>query len=119
PGLTGPVNALFRRKPVDQAVSEVEGGTTLRRTLTAVDLTLLGVGAIVGAGIFSSVGQMAAGGEHYPGAGPGLMLSFVLTALACGFAAMCYAEIAAMVPLAGSAYTYAYVALGEVMAWII
>jgi APA family basic amino acid/polyamine antiporter len=113
------VNALLRRKPVSEAVNEAEGGTTLRRSLTAFDLTLLGVGAIVGAGIFSSVGQMAAGGEHHPGAGPGLMLSFVLTALACGFAAMCYAEIAAMVPLAGSAYTYAYVALGEVIAWII
>jgi APA family basic amino acid/polyamine antiporter len=113
------VHSLFRRKPVTEAVTEVEGGITLRRSLTAFDLTLLGVGAIVGAGIFSSVGQMAAGGPNYPGAGPGLMLSFVLTALACGFAAMCYAEIAAMVPLAGSAYTYAYVALGEVVAWVI
>jgi APA family basic amino acid/polyamine antiporter len=113
------VHELLRRKPVTEAVNEVEGGTTLRRTLGALDLTLLGVGAIVGAGIFSSLGMMAAGGEHYPGAGPGLMLSFVLTAVACGFAAMCYAEIAAMVPVAGSAYTYSYVALGEIIAWII
>jgi APA family basic amino acid/polyamine antiporter len=114
------VKGLFRRKPVVQAVEEAEGGAhSLRRTLTAFDLTLLGVGAIVGAGIFSSVGQMAAGGEHHPGAGPGLMLSFVLTAVACGFAALCYAEIAAMVPVAGSAYTYSYVALGEVVAWVI
>jgi APA family basic amino acid/polyamine antiporter len=113
------VRALFRRKPITDAVTEVEGGVTLRRSLGAFDLTLLGVGAIVGAGIFSSVGQMAAGGAHYPGAGPGLMLSFLLTAAACGFAAMCYAEIAAMCPLAGSAYTYAYVALGEVVAWVI
>ena len=80
---------------------------------------MLGIGAIVGAGIFSSTGQMAAGSADNPGAGPALMLSYVLTALACGFAALCYAEIAAMVPVAGSAYTYAYVALGELVAWII
>jgi APA family basic amino acid/polyamine antiporter len=111
---------LFRRKPVDQAVSEAEGGSqSLRRTLGAVDLTMLGVGAIVGAGIFSSVGQIAAGGSGYPGAGPALVLSYVLTALTCGFAALCYAEIAAMVPVAGSAYTYAFVAFGELIAWVI
>ena len=104
---------LFRRKPVTQALSEVETGTTLRRTLGATQLTVLGVGAIVGAGIFSSIGEQAAA------AGPGVTLSYVLTALACGFAALCYAEIAAMVPVAGSAYTYAYVALGELIAWII
>jgi APA family basic amino acid/polyamine antiporter len=114
------VSALFRRKPVSQVVSEAEAGTTtLRRSLGAGHLTLLGVGAIVGAGIFSSIGQMAAGSEGYPGAGPALVLSYVLTALTCGFAAMCYGEIAAMVPVAGSAYTYAYVAFGEVIAWII
>jgi len=107
------VRDLFRRKPVTQAVSEVETGTTLRRTLGATQLTVLGVGAIVGAGIFSSIGEQAAA------AGPGVTLSYVLTALACGFAALCYAEIAAMVPVAGSAYTYAYVALGELIAWII
>src|SRR6185369_9785948 len=91
----------------------------LKRTLGAFDLTMLGVGAIIGAGIFSSVGQMAAGGPDVPGAGPALILSYVLTAFVCGFAALCYAEIAAMVPIAGSAYTYSYVALGEVIAWII
>jgi APA family basic amino acid/polyamine antiporter len=107
------VHALFRRKPVDQALGEVEGGTTLRRTLGAFQLTVLGVGAIVGAGIFSSIGEQAAA------AGPAVTLSYVLTALACGFAALCYAEIAAMVPVAGSAYTYSYVALGEIIAWII
>jgi APA family basic amino acid/polyamine antiporter len=114
------VSGLFRRKPTAEAISDAERGEhRLKRTLGAWDLTLLGVGAIVGAGIFSSVGQMAAGTPDNAGAGPALMLSYVLTALACGFAAMCYAEIAAMVPVAGSAYTYAYVALGEVVAWVI
>jgi APA family basic amino acid/polyamine antiporter len=114
------VSTFFRRKSAVEAISEVERGRhTLRRTLGAGHLTLLGVGAIVGAGIFSSVGQMAAGSEGYPGAGPSLVLSYVLTALTCGFAALCYAEIAALVPVAGSAYTYAYVAFGEGIAWII
>jgi APA family basic amino acid/polyamine antiporter len=114
------VHELFRRKPAAEAVSDADRAQhTLRRTLGAGHLTLLGVGAIVGAGIFSSVGQMAAGSEGYPGAGPALVLSYVLTAITCGFAAMCYAEIAAMVPVAGSAYTYAYVAFGELVAWVI
>lgn len=111
---------LLRRKPVDVAAGEeVEGGGHLRRTLNAFDLTLMGVGAIVGAGIFSSVGEMAAGSPTHPGAGPALVLSYLLTALVCGLCALCYAEIAALVPVAGSAYTYAYVALGEVFAWVI
>ena len=91
----------------------------MRRSLGAFDLTLLGVGAIVGAGIFSSIGQMAAGGPDHPAAGPALILSFVITAVACGFSALCYAEIAALVPSSGSAYTYAFVTLGELPAWII
>jgi APA family basic amino acid/polyamine antiporter len=114
---------LLRRKSADAAVSEGRGeggeGRGLRRTLGAVDLTLMGVGAVVGAGIFSSVGEMAAGGATHPGAGPALVLSYLLTAFACGLCALCYAEIAALVPVAGSAYTYAYVALGEIFAWII
>jgi APA family basic amino acid/polyamine antiporter len=110
--------ALLRRKPAD-AVVLPDDGRGLRRSLGAFDLTLMGVGAIVGAGIFSSVGDIAAGGAGHPGAGPALVLSFVLTALTCGLCALCYGEIAAMVPVAGSAYTYAYVALGEVFAWII
>jgi APA family basic amino acid/polyamine antiporter len=112
------VTSLFRRKPTSHAIAETEQGG-LRRTLGAFQLTLLGVGAIVGAGIFSSVGQMAAGSASHPGAGPALTISYLITAVACGFAALCYAEIAAMVPVAGSAYTYSYVALGEVIAWII
>jgi APA family basic amino acid/polyamine antiporter len=84
-----------------------------------VHLTLLGVGAIIGAGIFSTVGEAAAGGSNHVGAGPALVLSFVLVAVACGFAALCYAEFASMAPVAGSAYTYAYATLGELIAWII
>src|SRR5205823_14216103 len=79
----------------------------------------LGIGAIVGAGIFSLVGTAAAGGAGHTGAGPALILSFVLVAIACGFAALCYAEFASMVPVAGSAYTYSYATLGQLLAWII
>jgi APA family basic amino acid/polyamine antiporter len=114
---------LLRRKSADADahLGETTDGREpgLRRSLGALDLTLMGVGAIVGAGIFSSVGDIAAGGADHPGAGPALVLSFLLTALTCGLCALCYAEIAAMVPVAGSAYTYSYVALGEIFAWII
>jgi basic amino acid/polyamine antiporter, APA family len=89
------------------------GEHSLRRTLGPFQLTALGVGAVIGAGIFVLSGL----GAHY--AGPGLMLSFVLSGLGCAFAALCYAEFAAMIPLAGSAYTYAYATLGELFAWII
>ena len=89
------------------------GEHSLKRTLGVLQLTALGVGAIIGAGIF----VMAGLGAHY--AGPGLMLSFVLSGLGCAFAGLCYAEFAAMIPLAGSAYTYAYATLGEIFAWII
>jgi APA family basic amino acid/polyamine antiporter len=111
---------LLQRKSAADALADCERpGQQLRRTLGAGHLALLGIGAIVGAGIFSSTGQMAAGGPDQPGAGPALIVSYLLTAVACGFAALCYAEIAAMVPVSGSAYTYAYVALGEIFAWII
>jgi APA family basic amino acid/polyamine antiporter len=111
---------LLRRKSAADALADCERpGQQLRRTLGAGHLAMLGIGAIVGAGIFSSTGQMAAGGPDQPGAGPALIVSYLLTAFACGFAALCYAEIAAMVPVSGSAYTYAYVALGEIFAWII
>ncbi len=89
------------------------GEHSLKRTLGPFQLTALGVGAVIGAGIFVLSGL----GAHY--AGPGLMLSFVLSGLGCAFAALCYAEFAAMIPLAGSAYTYAYATLGELLAWII
>src|SRR5271167_3413821 len=95
------------------AESKVENSESLARTLGPFSLTALGIGAVIGAGIFVLSGL----GAHY--AGPGLMLSFVLSGLGCAFAGLCYAEFAAMIPLAGSAYTYAYAALGELFAWII
>src|SRR6266576_333759 len=111
---------LFRKKSLDKLIGETaEPAHQLKRCLGPVQLTLLGVGAIVGAGIFSTVGTAAAGGAGHTGAGPALVLSFVLVAVACGFAALCYAEFAAMVPVSGSAYTYAYATFGELIAWII
>jgi len=106
---------LLARKPLNILLEETReaGEHSLRRTLGVVQLTALGVGAVIGAGIF----VMAGLGAHY--AGPGLMLSFVLSGLGCAFAGLCYAEFAAMIPLAGSAYTYAYATLGEIFAWII
>src|ERR1700681_627045 len=106
---------LFATKPLDLLISEAQqsGEHCLKRTLGPVQLTALGVGAVIGAGIFVFSGL----GAHY--AGPGLMLSFVLSGLGCAFAGLCYAEFAAMIPLAGSAYTYAYATLGELFAWII
>jgi basic amino acid/polyamine antiporter, APA family len=106
---------LFAKKPMSMLVQEAAetGDHSLRRTLGPFQLTALGVGAIIGAGIFVLSGL----GAHY--AGPGLMLSFVLSGLGCAFAGLCYAEFAAMIPLAGSAYTYAYATLGELLAWII
>src|SRR2546427_1274468 len=107
--------ALLAKKPMDLLLKESQatGEHSLRRTLGPVQLTALGVGAIIGAGIFVLSGL----GAHY--AGPGLMLSFVLSGFGCAFAGLCYAEFAAMIPLAGSAYTYAYATLGELFAWII
>lgn len=115
------LRGLFQSKKVDAllgALHSHEGGD-LKRVLGAFDLTLLGVGAIVGAGIFATIGTAAAGNTARPGAGPSLLLSFVITAVVCGFTALCYAELAATVPISGSAYTYAYATLGELAAWII
>jgi APA family basic amino acid/polyamine antiporter len=110
----------FRRKPLAHLVGETTGSPhQLRRALGPVQLTLLGVGAIVGAGLFTTIGSAAAGGDHHVGAGPAVVVSFLFVAVACGFAALCYAEFAAMVPVSGSAYTYAYATLGELAAWII
>src|SRR5262245_54310755 len=114
------LNDLFRRKSLDQLVAESERSENrLKKALGPIDVTALGIGAIIGAGIFATIGTAAAGDPTRPGAGPALILSFVLTAIACGFAALCYAEFAAMIPIAGSAYTYAYATLGELVAWII
>ncbi|HEU4363973.1 MAG TPA: amino acid permease, partial [Candidatus Krumholzibacteria bacterium] len=113
------LKGVFRTKNIANILAAADGHESLRRTLGPLQLTLLGVGAIIGAGIFSTVGTAAAGGADHLGAGPALILSFVLTAVTCGFAALCYAEFASMVPISGSAYTYAYATLGELIAWII
>ena len=106
---------LLAKKPLGLLLDEAKetGEHSLKRTLGPFQLTALGVGAVIGAGIFVLSGL----GAHY--AGPGLMLSFILSGMGCAFAALCYAEFAAMIPLAGSAYTYAYATLGEIFAWII
>ena len=106
---------LFKTKSIEQLVGDVEHGTkALKRSLSAFDLTLLGIGAIIGTGIFVLTGTAAANQ-----AGPAIVLSYVAAGLACGFAALCYAEFASMIPIAGSAYTYAYATLGEIFAWMI
>jgi APA family basic amino acid/polyamine antiporter len=139
------MQGLFRTKSIDALIAAAEEpGKQLRRSLGPLSLTAFGVGAVIGSGIFILTGTAAAGetlayksvlhapildllryGTHAlsltgrPGAGPGISLSFLLTALACSFAALCYAELASMIPVAGSAYTYAYATLGELFAWII
>jgi basic amino acid/polyamine antiporter, APA family len=114
------VKDLFRTKGTDELVEDSQHSEhRLKKALGPIDVTALGIGAIIGAGIFATIGTAAAGDATRPGAGPGLILSFVLTAIACGFAALCYAEFAAMIPVSGSAYTYAYATLGEIVAWII
>jgi amino acid transporter len=112
---------LFRRKTIEQItaaaaageLADAESGHGMRRVLTARDLTFMGIAAIVGAGIFSTIGTASFNG------GPGIILLFLFVSVACGFSAMCYAEFASMVPVSGSAYTYSYVAFGEIIAWII
>ena len=112
-------NSLFRKKSLEKIVKDAECGESdghgggLKKVLRVKDLTFMGIAAVVGAGIFSTIGTAAFDG------GPGISLLFVLTAITCGFSAMCYAEFASRVPIAGSAYTYAYVSFGEIVAWII
>ena len=111
-------NKLWRRKSVQEIVSASDTnnskyGGELQKSLTTLDLTAMGIAAIVGAGIFSTIGNAAGEG------GPGVAFLFIFTAIACGFSALCYAEFASVLPIAGSAYTYAYVAFGELVAWII
>jgi len=112
--------SLFRKKSIDKIVADANAGLTdghsasgLKKELGVKDLTLMGIAAVVGAGIFSTIGTAAFHG------GPGISLLFVITAITCGFSALCYAEFASRVPIAGSAYTYAYVTFGEIVAWII
>jgi APA family basic amino acid/polyamine antiporter len=117
------MHQLFRRKPISELIPD--NANALKRVLGAGDLVMLAIGAVIGAGIFSSIGTAAAG-ETLPsgeivryGAGPALIFSFILLGVVCGLAALCYAELAAMIPQAGSAYAYSYATLGEFVAWII
>ena len=116
---------LFARKPIADLLAEEGHPNALKRALGAGDLIMLAIGAVIGAGIFSSIGTAAAG-EILPsgvviryGAGPALVISFILLGVVCGLAALCYAELASMIPQAGSAYAYSYATLGELIAWII
>lgn len=107
--------SLFARKPLAQLLAEAQGGEhTLKRTLSAMGLISLGIGAVIGAGIFTLAGVAAA--NH---AGPAVTIAFVLAAIGCAFAGLCYSEFATMIPISGSAYTYAYATMGELLAWII
>src|SRR5437016_327896 len=116
-----PFSYLFRRKPIGSVIVEAkkvlkEEGlipTELKRELGVKDLTALGIAAVIGAGIFSTIGNAAFDG------GPAVSLLFIFTGIACAFSALCYAEFASVSPVSGSAYTYAYVAFGELVAWII
>jgi APA family basic amino acid/polyamine antiporter len=120
PGVNATFRGLFRVKSLDGILEDAEKPEyKLRRALGPVQLTLFGIGGIIGAGIFATIGTAAAGDANRPGAGPALMVSFVITAIVCAFTAFCYAEFASMVPISGSAYTYSYATLGEVVAWII
>src|SRR5829696_7225459 len=110
---------LCRTKPIEQILSDADHPDhRLKKTLTAWDLTALGIGAIIGTGIFVLIGTAIVGDAHRPGAGPGIILSFILSGVTCAFAALCYAEFSTMIPVAGSAYTYSYATLGEFLAWI-
>src|ERR687887_27761 len=119
------MSQLFQRKPIAELVRETDSAQGLKRSLGAGDLVMLAIGAVIGAGIFGAIGTAAAGqvgpdGEVIrQGAGPALVLSFLLLGAACALAALCYAELAAMIPQAGSAYAYSYATLGEIVAWII
>src|SRR5574344_1323616 len=112
------VNSMLKRKNPDEmlAVAKSEG---LEKTLGVWDLIILGIGAIIGSGIFAVVGIAAAGGKDSVGAGPALMVSMIVAAFACVFSALCYSEFAAMIPVAGGAYTYTFATLGEFAAWMV
>jgi APA family basic amino acid/polyamine antiporter len=114
-----PTNSIFRTKSIEQILADSDQPEhRLKKTLTVWDLTALGIGAIIGTGIFVLIGTAVVGDAHRPGAGPGIVLSFILSGATCALAALCYAEFAAMIPVAGSAYTYSYATLGEFLAWI-
>lgn len=113
------LSRLFRTKSIEQILADSNHPDhRLKKTLTAWDLTMLGIGAIIGTGIFVLIGTAIVGDAHRPGAGPGIILSFVLSGITCALAALCYAEFSTMIPAAGSAYTYSYATLGEFLAWL-
>lgn len=112
------LNNLVKRKNADELISQSQKAG-LSKSLTAIDLIILGIGAIVGSGIFAVVGIAAAGSAGSPGAGPALVVSMVVAAFACVFSALCYSEFAAMIPVAGGAYTYTFATLGEFGAWMV
>ena len=113
------MSQLFARKTVDQCVADGAIGGGLRRSLGPVQLTALGIGAIIGAGIFAAIGTAISGDSGHVGAGSAIVLSIILAGVTSAFAAITYSEFAAMIPISGSAYTYAYATLGELVAWII
>src|SRR3954467_6187109 len=119
------IRSLFARKPIAELLAEGENPQGLKRALGSGDLIMLAIGAVIGAGIFGSIGSAAAGQGDAAGngirvgAGPALVLSFLLLGAACALAGLCYAELASMIPQAGSAYAYSYATLGELVAWII
>ena len=120
------MSSIFQTKTVDQLLAgSGPAGSGMKRTLSTFDLVMLGIGAVIGAGIFSSIGTAAVGEVAQDGtvirygAGPALTLSFILLGAVCALAGLCYAELTAMIPVSGSAYTYAYATLGELVAWII
>src|SRR5258708_31653600 len=119
------MSQLFQRKPIAALIDDIDGVHSLKRTLGAGDLIMLAIGAVIGAGIFGAIGTAAAGEFDAQGhlvragAGPALVFSFLLLGAACALAGLCYAELAAMIPQAGSAYAYSYATLGELVAWII
>jgi len=110
---------LFARKTVDQCIADGEAGGGLRRSLGPLQLTALGIGAIIGAGIFAAIGTAISGDAGHVGAGPAIVISIILAGVTSALAAITYSEFAAMIPISGSAYTYAYATLGEFVAWII
>ena len=118
PAFIGKFTNIFRKKNPDALINSANSNK-LKRSLTAFDLTILGIGGVIGAGIFALSGTAAAGSSTHVGAGPAVMISLILAATACCLSALCYAEFAAMIPVAGSAYTYTYATLGEIAAWFI
>ena len=112
------VSKLLKTKNPDDMLAQ-SAETGLKKTLNWVDLIILGIGAVIGAGIFSMVGSAVVGTPEHPGAGPALIISMIIAAIACIFSALCYAEFASMIPVSGGVYTYTFATMGELAAWIV